>query len=131
MSSVTPQQNIYFSMETTALPLLCPAPIFNHMQKSIIHGAGERYSFPLYSSNNITGCILIFEYLYFLLQSNNLNQRHTLELAIDTYQKSGTQATVSNSLQDAIHQHENNHDTLSKVIIDIIVDNQMCKSSPP
>ena len=117
-------------MEPTALPLLCPAPIFNHMQKSIIHGAGERYSFPLYSSNDITGCILIFEYLYFLLQSNK-NQRHTLELAINTYQKSGIQATVINSLQDAIHQYENDHDTLSKVIIDIIINNQMCKPSPP
>ena len=117
-------------METTALPLLCPAPIFNHMQKSIIHGAGERYSFLLYSSNNITGCILIFEYLYFLLQRNK-NQRHTWELAINTYQKSGIQATVINSLQDAIHQYENDHDILSKVIIDIIMDNQMCKSSPP
>ena len=53
----------------------------------------------------------------------------TLELAMNTYKKSGTQATVISSLQDAIHKHGDNHDTLSKVIIDIIIDNQMCKSS--
>ena len=78
--------------------------------------------------NNITGCILIFEYLYFLLQSNK-NQRHTLELAINTYQNSEIQATVINSLQNAIHQFEDDHDILSMVIIDIILNNQMCKSS--
>ena len=71
------------------------------------------------------GCILIFEYLYFLLQSNK-HPRHALELVVNTYQNSGIQTTVINSLQNVIQQHGDDHDTLSKVIIDIIVNNQMC-----
>ena len=71
------------------------------------------------------GCILIFEYLYFLLQCNK-NPGPALELAVNTYQHSGIQATVINSLQTVIQQHGDDHDTLCKVIIDIIVNNQMC-----
>ena len=54
----------------------------------------------------------------------------SLKLAINTYLTSGTQATVVDSLQNAIHQYGDNHDTLSKAIIDIILSNQMCKLSP-
>ena len=46
-----------------------------------------------------------------------------------TYQNSGTQVTVTDSLHDAIQQGDN-HDILSKVIIDIILNNQMCELSP-
>ena len=108
-----------------------PALVSN-VQKWIIHGAGEGYSdlFSYFFKWYFTGCILIFEYLYFLLQSNK-DGRHSLDLAINTFQNSGTQATVINSLQDVIQQYGDNHDTLSKAIISIIIDNRMCKSSPP
>ena len=63
-----------------------------------------------------------------LLQSNK-DESYILELAINTYQQSGIQATVVNSLQNAIQQHGDDHDTLLKVIIDIVFDNQMCMLS--
>ena len=74
------------------------------------------------------GCVLIFEYLFFLLQ-NNKDESHILKLAINTYQQSGIQATIVNSLQNAIQQHGDDYDTLFKVIIDIVLNNQMCMLS--
>ena len=59
------------------------------------------------------------------MQSNK-NPEHALELAVNIYQKSGIQATVINSLQNAIQQHGDDHDALCKDIVDIIVNNQMC-----
>ena len=52
-----------------------------------------------------------------------------MKLALNTYQTCGTQATVVDSLQDAIQQYGDNLDTLSQTIIDIILSNQMCKLS--
>ena len=59
---------------------------------------------------------------------NTKDEMHTLELAINTYQNSGTQAIVTDLLQDATQQGDND-DILSKVIIDIILHNQMCELS--
>jgi len=72
------------------------------------------------------GCILVFEYSYFLLQKNG-DARNTLDLAVKEYQSSGTQATVFNALQRAIKEHGNNCDILMEVIIDIILNNRMCE----
>ena len=57
------------------------------------------------------------------------DQRHALELAVNTYQYYGTQAIVIDSLQDAIQEYGNDHDILSKIIIDIILRNRMCMLS--
>ncbi|KIM53387.1 hypothetical protein SCLCIDRAFT_1222844, partial [Scleroderma citrinum Foug A] len=94
-----------------ALPLMCPFFMTSPMHKSIIHGAG---------------CILVFEYSYFLLQKNR-DTRNTLDLAVKKYQSSGTQATVLSALQHAINEYSNDHGVLMQTIIDIIVDNCMCK----
>jgi len=78
-------------------------------------------------SNPFKGCILIFEYSYFLLQTHG-NASNTLDLAVKEYQTSGTQATVLNALQHAINENSNGHyDVLMQVIVDIIVKNCMCK----
>ena len=71
-------------------------------------------------------CILVFEYSYFLLQKNG-DARNTLDLAVKEYQSSQTQATVLSALQHAIKEHSDDHDTLMQVIIDIIINNRMCK----
>ena len=110
---------------------MCSVFILNNWQKSIIHGAGEGpSSLHILPEMYFTGCILVFEYLYFLLQSSSNDPEHALKLAVNTYQSSGTQATVTNSLQDVIQQYGNDHDALfNRVIIDIILHNQMCMSS--
>ena len=130
MYSAMSKHDTHFSINKNPLPLMCSVFIPN-WQKLIIHGAGEGpSSLYILPEMYFTGCILVFEYLYFLLQSSNNDPEHALKLAVDTYQSSGTQATVISSLQDAIQQYGNDHDTLlDRVIIDIILHNQMCMSS--
>ena len=72
------------------------------------------------------GCILVFEYSYFLLQQNG-DTSNALDLAVKEYQSSGTQATVLTALQHAINEYSNDYGVLMQAIIDIIVDNRMCK----
>ena len=111
-----------------SMPLLCPLSIVSDMHKSIIHGAGENIHFSSIMSKHFKGCILVLEYCYFLSQTNS-NAKNAFAIALKEYQQSGTQAIVSNVLQDAIKEHSNDHDTLIYVITDIILTNQMCKLS--
>ena len=74
----------------------------------------------------ITGCILVFEYFHFLLQQCG-DARKTPDLAVKEYQSSGAQAKVLNALQHAIEEYRNDHNALMQAIIDIIVNNHMCK----
>jgi len=80
------------------------------------------YVFP----KQFKGCILVFEYSYFLLQQNG-DARNTLDLAMKVYKTSGTQTTVLHALQHAIKEHSSDYDTLMQVIVDIIVKHCMCK----
>ena len=111
-----------------SMPLLCPLSIVSDMHKSIIHGAGEETHFSSIMSKHFKGCILVLEYCYFLSQTNS-NAKNAFAIALKEYQQSGTQAIVSNVLQDTIKKHNDNHDTLIYVITDIILTNQMCKLS--
>ena len=111
-----------------SMPLLCPLSITSDMHKSIIHGAGEETHFLSIMSKHFKGCILVWEYCYFLSQTNS-NAKNAFAIALKEYQQSGTQAVVSDVLQDAIKKHSNDHDTLIYVITDIILTNQMCKLS--
>lgn len=79
------------------------------------------------ASKYFKGCILVFEYSYFLLQNNDSTIRNVLDLAVEEYQKSGTQATILDALQHAIDRNGGDHDTLQKVILDVILNNRMCK----
>ena len=106
-----------------------PFPMIWKSQSSMELVRNIRTFLPYSFSIVFTGCILIFEYLYFLLQ-NTKDQSHSLELAINTYQNSGTQATVTDSLYDAIQQYGDNHDIFFKVTTGIILNNQMCELSP-
>jgi len=84
-------------------------------------------SFSYVSPKQFKGCILIFEYSYFLEQQNG-HSSNTLDLAVKEYQTSGTQAIVLNALQHAIKEHSNNgYDALMQTIVDIIVNHCMCK----
>jgi len=87
----------------------------------------RKYIFSYVPPKHFKGCILIFEYAYFLFQQNG-HANNTLDLAVKEYQTSGTQAIVLNALQHVIKEHSNdNYDALMQVTIDIIVNNCMCK----
>ena len=74
----------------------------------------------------LKGCILIFEYTYFLLQQNE-DTSSALNLAVKEYERSGTQAAVLNALQYVIQQHGNDNDALTSAITKIIFNHRMCK----
>ena len=77
------------------------------------------------TSQFFQGCILVFEYSYFLLQNKDVS--NALELALKEYKRSGTQAAVLRALKHAIKEHANDHQALQDIIFDIILANQMCK----
>ena len=129
MSFVISEMNAQADASTfISMPLLCPLSIVSDMHKSIIHGAGEEIHFLSIMSKHFKGFILVLEYCYFLSQTN-INAKNAFAIALKEYQQSGTQAIVSNVLQDAIKKHSDDHDTLIYVITDIILTNQMCKLS--
>ncbi|KAL4073062.1 hypothetical protein V8B97DRAFT_304628 [Scleroderma yunnanense] len=88
---------------------MCPS--LSSMNMLILHGVG---------------CILVFEYSYFLIQ-NNGQAYNAFNVAVKEYQKSGTQSAVLKALQHAIQEHGSDCATLQKVIIDIILENSMSK----
>ena len=77
------------------------------------------------ASKCFKGCILVFEYSYFLKQNNKAENAN--KLAVRKYQKSGTQAAVLKALKNATKEHSNDHQALQDSIFDIILANCMCK----
>ena len=73
------------------------------------------------------GCILVFEYAYFLFLQKDRDRRSVIDAAVKQYQESQTQVDVSNALQQSIRENGNDHGALEKAIFDIVVKNQMCK----
>ena len=73
------------------------------------------------------GCILVFEYSYFLFLQKDGDRRSVIDAAVKQYRESQTQVAVSSALQQAIREHENDHGALEKAIFHIVVENQMCK----
>ncbi|KAI6149800.1 hypothetical protein BKA82DRAFT_393771 [Pisolithus tinctorius] len=74
------------------------------------------------------GAVLVFEYLYFLLQANKLNSdiQTGLKLAVSMYQTSGVQATVAKLVTAAFQQHGEDVKSLSPILVGIAKENQMC-----
>ena len=92
-----------------------------------MHGTGKILHLFLYLIWNPQGCILVFEYCYFLLQKDGVHANNAIDLALQEYQKSGTQATVCGALQHAMNVHGHDCDALLDTIIEIILTNRMCK----
>ena len=98
-----------------------------------MHGTGETQPFLKFIfCNNFQGVLLVFEYAWFLLQKHENAGNHSaiIDVAIKTYQTSGTQAAVLNDLRSAIEEHCDNVDMLKDAIIEIVNDHRMCKSIP-
>ncbi|KAI6148778.1 hypothetical protein BKA82DRAFT_992678 [Pisolithus tinctorius] len=76
------------------------------------------------------GSILVFEYLYFLLQINEGScddVEECLILAVKEYQMSGIQATVIDLIAAGLQTHGQNIGALCNVLVDIAKANQMSK----
>ncbi|KAI6139511.1 hypothetical protein BKA82DRAFT_778709 [Pisolithus tinctorius] len=73
------------------------------------------------------GAILVFEYLYFLLQANKVNGglQANLEQAVRTYQTSGVQATVAKLITAAFQHHGEDVEVLTPILVGIAKENQI------
>ncbi|KAI6162610.1 hypothetical protein EDD17DRAFT_1573587, partial [Pisolithus thermaeus] len=78
-------------------------------------------------AENGIGAILVFEYLYFLLQEkaggNDLQE--DLNFIVEKYQSSGIQAKVNKLIQEAFKVHGNNVEILCPILVDIALQNQL------
>ncbi|KAI6113457.1 hypothetical protein EDD16DRAFT_1897089 [Pisolithus croceorrhizus] len=75
------------------------------------------------------GSILVFEYLYFLLQAKNSRDdlQEDLTSAVEKYQSSGTHAKVSKLIKEAFEKCGENVGTLCPILVSIAKDNQLSK----
>ncbi|KIN93614.1 hypothetical protein M404DRAFT_487612 [Pisolithus tinctorius Marx 270] len=76
------------------------------------------------------GSIIVFEYLYFLLQVNQAHQddvaKH-LTMAVKEYQVSGVQAKVLALIAAAFQEHGENVEVLCPILLGIAKENHMSK----
>ncbi|KAI6104561.1 hypothetical protein EDD16DRAFT_1637176, partial [Pisolithus croceorrhizus] len=69
----------------------------------------------------VAGAILLFEYLYFLLQVKTVGNdlQENLNFIVEKYQSSGIHAKVNKLIQEAFKMHGNNVEILSPILVDI------------
>ncbi|KAI6094772.1 hypothetical protein F5141DRAFT_835906 [Pisolithus sp. B1] len=77
----------------------------------------------------VAGAVLVFEYLYFLLQARNGRQdlQEDLTSAVEQYQSSGTCAKVNTLIQEAFEKYGDNVDVLCPILVHIAQQNQLSK----
>ncbi|KIO11971.1 hypothetical protein M404DRAFT_994048 [Pisolithus tinctorius Marx 270] len=74
------------------------------------------------------GALLVFEYLYFLLQEKTgRSLRRCLAFAVNEYQTSNVKANVHQLIKAAFMEHGHNIDILCPILVDIARNNQMLK----
>ncbi|KAI6094326.1 hypothetical protein F5141DRAFT_1173446 [Pisolithus sp. B1] len=75
----------------------------------------------------LSGSILVFEYLYFLLQARNAQdglQEH-LTLAVEKYQSSCVHAKVNILIEEAFQKYGEDVETLCPILVHIAKENQL------
>ncbi|KAI6019406.1 hypothetical protein PISMIDRAFT_682696 [Pisolithus microcarpus 441] len=77
----------------------------------------------------IAGTLLVFEYLYFLLQvpAGREGIQEDLNLAAKEYQSSGIHAKVNKLIQEALQSHGDNVEILCLILVKIAQQNQLSK----
>ncbi|KAI6115869.1 hypothetical protein F5141DRAFT_633091 [Pisolithus sp. B1] len=88
----------------------------------------KKYSRQYIAEHGI-GAILVFEYLYFLLQAQHgrHNLQESLTLAVKEYKRSGIHARVNESIQETFEKYGDNVDILCPILVDIAKENQLSK----
>ncbi|KAL4076516.1 hypothetical protein V8B97DRAFT_1454226 [Scleroderma yunnanense] len=88
------------------------APMVSPVHKLVAHGVG---------------CLLVLEYSYFHLESDDGDTNSVFASAVKEYQDSGTQVAVCKALQKAIKVHGDDKAGLQRAIINIVLDSRMSK----
>jgi hypothetical protein len=80
------------------------------------------------NNRSLLATIIILELSFTLLQQGEQDLGGTLVLAAGEYMTSQTQATVEEAVKEVLHTYDGGDDKLlSKMIIDIILENCMCE----
>ncbi|KIK13268.1 hypothetical protein PISMIDRAFT_688848 [Pisolithus microcarpus 441] len=108
-----------------------PYPPISHHVKSLTiptFSTTMQYSKQCIAENGI-GAILVFEYLYFLMQvkdeRNDLQE--DMNLAVEEYKSSGIHAKVNKLIQEAFQNHDDDVEILCPILVKIAQQNQLCK----
>ncbi|KAI5980607.1 hypothetical protein EDC04DRAFT_3100469 [Pisolithus marmoratus] len=115
------------------------SPLSTSLQSPIVyiieHGIGELYH--LMASNTYywlitAGSILVFEYLYFLLQASpdEQNVEKHFNMAVKEYQMSGVQTKVMALVAAAVQEHGEDVEVLCPILVDVAKENQMLFLQP-
>ncbi|KAI6125616.1 hypothetical protein EDD16DRAFT_425255 [Pisolithus croceorrhizus] len=73
----------------------------------------------------ITGCLLVAEHSYFLMQHGHHDWKECLSVAVEEYKGSGVQTTVSQAIKDAVHYYSDDTLGLCEAVQQIIKDSRM------
>ncbi|KAI6026843.1 hypothetical protein BKA83DRAFT_3171854 [Pisolithus microcarpus] len=105
-------------------------PISHHVKSLTIptFSTTMQYSKQCIAENGI-GAILVFEYLYFLMQvkdeRNDLQE--DMNLAVEEYKSSGIHAKVNKLIQEAFQNHDDDVEILCPILVKIAQQNQLSK----
>ncbi|KIK12501.1 hypothetical protein PISMIDRAFT_689417 [Pisolithus microcarpus 441] len=127
------RQHQNLSPETIAFSLSrwFPYPSISHSRQSLnipTFSTSKQYSRQYIAENGI-GAILVFEYLYFLLQvtAGRKDIQEDLNLAAQEYQSSCIHANVNKLIQEAFQSHSDNVEVLCPILVKIAHQNRLCK----
>ncbi|KAI6143233.1 hypothetical protein BKA82DRAFT_857564 [Pisolithus tinctorius] len=71
------------------------------------------------------GCLLVAEHSYFLMQHEHHLWQEVLSLAVEEYNSSNMQTTISEAVKAAFHDHDHDIHGLCEAIIKIIIKYRM------
>ncbi|KAI6011024.1 hypothetical protein BKA83DRAFT_4396980 [Pisolithus microcarpus] len=109
----------------------CCQPSISHSRQSLnipTFSTSKQYSRQYIAENGI-GAILVFEYLYFLLQvtAGRKDIQEDLNLAAQEYQSSCIHANVNKLIQEAFQSHSDNVEVLCPILVKIAHQNRLSK----
>ncbi|KAI6110681.1 hypothetical protein EDD16DRAFT_1609975 [Pisolithus croceorrhizus] len=106
-------------------------PLITHASKPFLMSplSTSLQSPMMYIVEHGIGSILVFEYMYFLLQVNpdEKNVEKHFKIAVKEYQTSGVQAKVIALIAVAFQEHGENVEVLCPILVNIAKENQMSK----
>ncbi|KAI6138111.1 hypothetical protein BKA82DRAFT_1004639, partial [Pisolithus tinctorius] len=104
--------------------------IYHDQPLKIPHLSLSKKSSMKYIAQHGIGAILVFEYLYFLLQdkAREGDLQDNLTQAVKQYQTSGVHDNVNKLIDRAFQEHGEDVEVLCPILVDIAKENQMSKN---
>ncbi|KAI6096364.1 hypothetical protein F5141DRAFT_1067739 [Pisolithus sp. B1] len=98
---------------------------FPTVQSIAEHAIGNSLSLLAHHSLTLEGCLLVAEQSYFLMQHKDHVWKEVLSLAVEAYETSNMQVSVSKDVKAVFHDYSGDMDGLCDGIMQVIVENCM------